>query len=394
MKKLISFAIMGLMLVTLVFALAACADAPAALAPSDEDSPLLETEYDDILLVPETIGEPEDELVYGGEELHQMGDWFEMEDTQIFDSVTGQVVSIDDAGDGDLRIQIEGEDGSTVFMTHFNTYFMGSAPEVGTTITGYYVIEPFMMAIYPPQHNATVIVNNDDVQDDGLPFIHVCFFFGHYRDGFGDFAQLRSADGQLVINVGDENTEVILQNGEPFDGDFTNRTLLVTYTMATFSIPPQTTPHKIVVLYERPVTGPEFVELPDDWDFEEVDPWYCVVIDGVGLVGPHALFMDENMDHQTHVELIPVAEFFGAEVEWNQATGEVTLEGLNGSISFIVGSHDFTVNGEVITLYHGSEDFYGMLVVPVLFFSDVFGMASSYSFEGRIYIDSVDVGMR
>jgi len=387
MKKIKNITVMGLLLLAMIFVLTACNEGPAALAAADDDG---------IVFVPDSAFDADeaDEYMQYDDDVFTLGDWFEMEETQLFGQVTGQVVSIEGEGD-DKRILIEGEEGSTVFTTFINTYFMGAMPKAGTTITGYYVLEPFMMAIYPPQHEVMVIVNNDDVQDDGIPFIHVDFFFGHYRDSYGNFEQLRSADGQLVINVGFEGTEVILQSGEPFDGDFTNRTLLVTYAMSTFSIPPQTTPIKIVVLYERPETGPLLIDPIEGWDdgYEGMD-WYCVVIDGEGLVGPHALFMDFDVYHQTHVELIPVAEFLGSEVEWNQETGEVTLEGRNGSIFFVVGSNDFTVNGETVTLYHASEDFYGMLVVPVLFFSDVFGMASAYSFEGRIYIDSVETDMR
>jgi len=387
MKKIKNYAVIGLLFVAMMLVLAACNEGPAALATTD---------YDDYGLV--NVGEaqngyegaPDD---YSGYDVSQLGDWFEMEETQLFGQITGQVVSIEGEGD-DKRIHIEGEEGSTVFSTYFNTYFMGAAPEIGTTITGVYEIQPFALAIYPPQFEAMVIINNDDVQDDGIPFIHVDFFFGHYRDSYGDFTQLRSADGQLVINVGFEGTEVILQSGEPFDGDFTNRTLLVTYAMATFSLPPQTTPIKIVVLYERAVTGPEFIEMPEDWVYEEMEPWYCIVIDGEGLVGPQALFMDWEADFQSHVELIPVAEFLGAEVEWNQDTNVVTLEGRKGSISFEVGSNDFTVNGETVTLNHAAEDFYGMLVVPVRFFSDVFGMGSAYSAEGRIFIHTEETDMR
>ena len=383
MKNFKNFIVISLMLVAMVFAFTACSDRPAAMAAiSDED---------DVVVIDDPNATWSDDYEnYGSDEYDNNGwdDMFGIDEAPIFGSVIGEVVSIEDANEyGDLRIQIDGEDGSTVFMTYFNTFTLGAAPEVGTTITGYFVMEPFMMAIYPPQHNVTVIVNNDDFQDDGIPFVYVCRFFEHSE------GQLISADGELVVNIGDD-TDITLQSGEAFDGELAGRMLVVTYAITTRSMPPQAIPIQIIVLYERAVTGPEFVELPDDWVYEDVDDWYCIVIDGEGLVGPHALFMDQDVDFQTHVELIPVAEYLGAEVEWNLETGEVNLEGLNGNISFIVGSNDFTVNGETVTLHHASEDFYGMLAVPVLFFRDVFGMASAYSFEGRIYIGSEESDMQ
>ncbi|MCL2572785.1 MAG: copper amine oxidase N-terminal domain-containing protein [Defluviitaleaceae bacterium] len=374
MKGIIKFIGLGFLLTTLVFALAACSDGVAPLAaPEDEGIIYVDTDYAEF---------EEDEV----SEL----DLLDMTEGSIFGNVTGEIVSIDEAIEmGGQRIQIEGEDGATVLMTHFNTFTLGRAPEVGDTITGFFILEPFMMAIYPPQHTATVIVNNDDVQEDGIPFIHVDRFFTHF-----DSDQLISADGELVINIGADTTEVTLQSGDAFEGDFAGRMLLVTYAMSTRSLPPQTTPIQIVVLYEMPVTGPEFVELPDDWEVEDVEPWYCIVVDGEGLVGPLALFMDEEMDFQTHVELMPVAEHLGAYVNWDQDTNIVTLEGRIGSISFEVGSYEFIVDGETVALYHSSVDFYGTVFVPVLFFRDVFGMPAAYAFEGRIYISSTESDMQ
>jgi len=367
------------LLVAVIFALAACNDGVAPLAPPEDDGIVYVDDFDS-----------DDVADYAEEyELSFTDVWDEEYQPQapVFGSVTGEVVSIEDEL-GDLRIQIEGEDGATVFLTYFNTLTLGDAPEVGDTITGFYIIEPFMMAIYPPQHTASVIVNNDSFQEDGIPFIHVCRFYG--TDLYGGFPQLISADGELVINL---DTEIILQNGEPFDDVLVGRMMVVIYDMTTRSLPPQTTPIQIIVLYERAVTGPETIG--DDWEGDtDVDPWYCIVIDGEGLVGAHAIFLDDEVDFQTHVELVPVAEHLGAEVEWNHDTNEVTLEGRIGSISFIVGSNDFVVNGETITLFHPAVDFYGSLYVPVLFFRDVFGMPTAYSFEGRIYIGSEESDMQ
>jgi len=383
MKKTRIFA--GLLLITLLFALSACTNGVAPLAAPEDDEPVFiqDSEADDT------------DDYYVADDFYDMTGMFDMDDMPAFGSVTGKIVSIDVNENGDQSIQIEGENGTAVLMTYFNTFTLGSTPEIGDTVTGYFAMDMPMALIYPPQHMVSVIVNNDSFQDDGLPFVHACRFFERDVNFSGNDGQLISADGQLVINLGGDNTEVTLQNGEAFDGELAGRMLVVTYVMATFSIPPQTTPIQIIVLYERAETGPEFVELPDDWDggTDDYIPHYDVLIDGEGLVGAHVIFVGEDAIFPTHAELVPVAAALGAEVEWNQETNEVVLEGLNGSISFIAGSYDFTVNGETITLYQPSVDFYGTLYVPVLFFRDIYGMPSAYSFEGRIYIDSVESDM-
>ena len=58
---------------------------------------------------------------------------------------------------------------------------------------------------------------------------------------------LVSTDGALQLNVA-RNTTITTLNGQNFNCNLGNRNLLVYYTVTTRSIPPQTTPRKIVVL--------------------------------------------------------------------------------------------------------------------------------------------------
>ncbi|MCL2377713.1 MAG: copper amine oxidase N-terminal domain-containing protein [Defluviitaleaceae bacterium] len=370
----------GLLLAASLLVLAACSNGVAPLAAPEPE--------DDIVLT--------DDYNMGFLDVADDSDFdFELPlDVPVFGFVTGEVVNIDTNDFGERSIQIEGEQGTAFLTTYFNTFILGGTPEVGETITGYFALDMPMAMIYPPQHVVSVIVNNDSFQDDGLPFVHVCRFFERSESTFGAGDQLISADGELIINLGGD-TEITLQNGDAFDGEIAGRMLVVTYAMNTFSIPPQTTPIQIIVLYERAVTGPEFVELPDDWadGLEDWEPHYDIVIDGEGLVGALVIFIGEDAVFPTHLELVPVAEALGAEVYWNQSSNTVTLEGLNGNITFTPGSYDFTVNGEIVTLAQPSVDFYGTVYVPILFFRDVFGMASAYSFEGRMYISSTESDM-
>ena len=79
--------------------------------------------------------------------------------------------------------------------------------------------------------------------------------------------KLISADGELIIHVSDE-TVIELEDGTPFvkeAGDtwektLNNRNLIVEYSIVTMSIPPQTSPLKITVLFEEAV--PPIFEMP------------------------------------------------------------------------------------------------------------------------------------
>ncbi len=58
---------------------------------------------------------------------------------------------------------------------------------------------------------------------------------------------LTALDGSLRLNIGRE-TRMQTINGQPFNCTPGNRTLLVYYTDTTRSMPPQTTPERIIVL--------------------------------------------------------------------------------------------------------------------------------------------------
>jgi len=101
---------------------------------------------------------------------------------------------------------------------------------------------------------------------------------------------------------------------------------------------------------------------------------------------------DDGLGWPTHIPLIPVAEALGSEVNWNTNTRRVTLEGLNGEISFIVGSNDFEVDGETFTMNQSSEEIDGELYVPILFFRNIFGAGSAIFSGGIVEINTEDAG--
>jgi hypothetical protein len=127
-----------------------------------------------------------------------------------------------------------GEDGSIVnFVISPTTYFLDRVVvSVGDTVTGYYDVNVPVILIYPPQYQALIIVKNNPYQNVKVDFFN---------------SQLVSSDGQLRLNLS-SYTPILLQNDQPFTLSPANRNLLVVYRSATFSIPAQTTPYKIIVL--------------------------------------------------------------------------------------------------------------------------------------------------
>lgn len=85
--------------------------------------------------------------------------------------------------------------------------------------------------IFPPQYAAKIVTVLDRNEQVML----------NYFDG-----NLLSEDGALQLNL-ERNTNIRTTNGQNFTCRLGNQTLLVYYTVTTRSIPPQTTPRRVVV---------------------------------------------------------------------------------------------------------------------------------------------------
>ncbi|WP_432360951.1 hypothetical protein [Sporosarcina sp. UB5] len=159
-----------------------------------------------------------------------------------FLSFTGRVMGIDDfpivpndpqAGCYKL-FSLTDRNGSIVnFVVEPSTYFVEHVKvKVGDIVTGFYDADAPVPFIYPPQYRAIVMA-----KDNPNYFVKVSFFN----------SQLISSDGNLKLNVS-RQTEIVLENGQAFNGNPANRDLIVNYGATTRSIPAQTTPYKIIVL--------------------------------------------------------------------------------------------------------------------------------------------------
>lgn len=159
----------------------------------------------------------------------------------IFQSFHGIITMVDDfmAGSRDRTgcnkmISVEDIDRRTVnFVVMPSTYFVDHAMvRVGDAVTGFYDASAATPMIYPPQLRAIVMAKDTPSQD-----VKVDFFD----------RRLVSSDGTLRLNIS-PSTQILLENGQIFTGDISNRNLIVVYGFTTRSIPAQTTPDKIIVM--------------------------------------------------------------------------------------------------------------------------------------------------
>jgi len=323
----------------------------------------------------------------------------------MFNSFTGQAIEIypmfNDSGEplyGRSRIRVVGDEGTAVFDTDYNTFLLGDEVQLGDTIRGYFLADAPVILIYPPHYTIQLLVNGEFTN------VHIDRFYAdETRDG-----ELVSSDGTLQLRF-NEDTNIILQDGQPFDfelGGLDGRILVVVYGPTTRTIPAITLPagvEQIVVLFERIATLPQDI---DPGMTEQIDepvvredsepagePEYIEWVD-------YGVFVNDSQLHDVTWEqigqyiLLPVrriSEELGATVSWNDDTNEVTVQTSDNVITFIVGSAEYTLNGEVVTF--GEPPQASMLIgdrtfVPIRFFGqEVFGMNNAYLHAGEVHIN-------
>ena len=129
-------------------------------------------------------------------------------------------------------ISLRTSDGVINLMVTTDTYVMDCARlRAGMRVTGFYNPNAPVPLIFPPQYRAEIIVAifpNDQVMLD-------------YFD-----PNLLASNGSLKLNL-DNQTNVLTPNGQRYSCNPGGNTLLVLYRATTRSIPPQTTPRKIIV---------------------------------------------------------------------------------------------------------------------------------------------------
>ena len=149
--------------------------------------------------------------------------------------VNGIVVSITPFGDDccEQQVSIRTTEGINNFIVGPETYVQNNVRlRPGMNVTALYDSEQAVPLIYPPQYRAVFIGRRNPGEK---------VYAGYFDEA------LTSSDGSLQLNI-DTSTSVVTANGQAFQCSPGGHTLIVYYSETTRSIPPQTTPRKIVVV--------------------------------------------------------------------------------------------------------------------------------------------------
>lgn len=147
--------------------------------------------------------------------------------------VIGTVVNITRGNDCCSQMMtLRTDDGIVNFAVNPQTQIIdGRQLRPGMRVAAFYDSSLPVPLIFPPQYRAqliTTVGRNEQVM-------------------LSDFDRnLLAADGSLQLNIAG-NTVIRTVNGQSFNCNPAGRTLLVYYTATTRSIPPQTTPSRIIV---------------------------------------------------------------------------------------------------------------------------------------------------
>lgn len=299
--------------------------------------------------------------------------------------ITGRVKEIRDfiPQEGSKFVSLENEEGEIIgnLVVSEDTFILDDEDiTVGLTVTGFYDATKPMILIYPPQYNIEVLV----VEKEGRNV---------KADVFDE--NLISSDRMLKLNISEE-TEIVSEDGEIFEGDLVNRRLVVIYGPSTKSIPAQTTPDKIIVLEEKeedleedlgedyPEYDPESEEYKEfTRELQDMAGKADIIVEGKKIEGPPAYMTDERI---LMVPLRAIAEALDFEVGWD---GELRKVMVGKAISLTIDENHYNfakmapIELELPPVIVGDKTF-----VPISFFRELVQMNNAYMFEGQIVIDN------
>jgi len=171
--------------------------------------------------------------------------------------------------------------------------------------------------------------------------------------------------------------------GKPYAGPLADKDLAVFYRVSTKSIPAQTTPEKIVVLYSRitapisSMTGPEI-----EAAVGPVGP-APVMVEGRRITAPAPFVTDEGV---IMVPVRAIAEALGHTVGWVQESRSVTV---GPNVTFRIGQGTYTNSDTLIHWLSAPAVLKnGRTYVPLQFFKALGLANNAYFFEGQFDIDN------
>lgn len=282
-----------------------------------------------------------------------------------YGSYSGKVAAITNSGDRTTyTVEKDGEIVANIIANE-STYILG-ADEIkeGDIIEGFFDLNAPMLMIYPPQCTAVVIAVN-------LPALQSIKI-----DRFD--AEMLSWDEELKLNISDK-TEIVLQDGTVYEGELTDRLLAVVYSFAALSIPAQTAPDKIIVLFEKatPVT-----EAPVEKPAAALNGDIIVNGDKINAPAPYV-----NAEGVVMVPVRAIAEAMGYKVSWDSATEGVWL---NNVISLSLGK-DYYTFGRMAPIELGTAPALtdSHTYVPLSFFTNVV-RANAVVQDGKVTVDKIE----
>ena len=286
-----------------------------------------------------------------------------------FNRFAGTIIA-DTAGDTYMVMLENAEGDRTEFVITPETYrFEGVNLHPNNEIVGFYATSGFAPAIYPPRYTAAVVA---PVWPDRSVYV------GRFD------ADLVSTDNELKINVSDD-TIVTTTDGRPYTGPLAGRDLAVVYSIATRSIPAQTTPIQIVVLPEvgTPIYEDEAAHETELDAIEGIEQ-FPIVVENV-MTSARARI---GADGAVMVPLRAIAEGLGYTVTWDGDTQSIMLNAVHalqiGRDSYSIGRMAPIELGTAPTLLDG------VTFVPLTFFRDIVQANNVYIFEGHIFIDNME----
>lgn len=153
----------------------------------------------------------------------------------LYQSVSGIIQNISNLSDNccNLIVSIISENGIVNLLVSPDTYVANCLRLVrGMSIIAFYDANAPVPLISPPQFQAIVIAQKSPRENVMLMKFD---------------ENLTAYDNSLQLNIG-PNTMVTTSNGQPFNCSLGNHLLLVYYSETTRSIPPQTSPRRIIVM--------------------------------------------------------------------------------------------------------------------------------------------------
>ena len=127
---------------------------------------------------------------------------------------------------------LETDSGVVNFTIEFDTYVINEVKLTeGMPVTAFYDATMPVPLIYPPQYQAIIIGQRNPEESIIVTSLS---------------PDMTATDNSIKINIGPD-TEIVATNGQPYTCGLIDRFIIVYYSVTTRSIPPQTTPRKIIV---------------------------------------------------------------------------------------------------------------------------------------------------